>query len=582
MPFFDYDPNGVNAEQYETLQQLMQRWEYETVEFKEAKGGYNEDKIGQYFSAISNEANLKGQQYGWFVLGVSETADKYPVGTAFKSGDSSLIEKFKYEISKNTTDGMTFLDIIEIFPVYRGKVCRVLMFKVPAAVAGMPTEWKTRYYARNGESLVALQQYKIDAIRNQERRDWSKHILPSATIDHLDKSAVAFAREMYKEKMNRPHIIEEIDAMTDEEFLTKIKLMRGGKVTNAAMILLGNPDYDNLFENTPSVMWRLYGSDGEMKDYAIFTVPFITVADQVFAKIRNLTYRYMPNQLSLFPKETQQYDTWLLRELINNCIAHSNYQLGGRIYINESEDHINITNPGDFLPLSITAVLQTTYNPPFYRNQLLADAMVKFHMIDTATSGIKKVYRIQKEKFFPMPDYDLTDVKQVSVTVYGKTLDEHYTYILFDHPELDLETVYLLDQVQKGRGHCLSKDAIAHLRKHKLVEGRSTSLFLSAEVARKMDEEAQYIRNKAFDDQYYRDMIVQYLKRYGKAKKSDIRDLLWAKLPEVLDDKKKNSKISTLLTSLRVKGIITTDSPNQQTSHWILVGEQGNSNKKEQ
>ena len=70
-----------------------------------------------------------------------------------------------------------------------------------------------------------------------------------------------------------------------------------------------------------------------------------SVADQVFAKIRNLTYRYMPNQLSLFPKETQQYDTWLLRELINNCIAHSNYQLGGRIYINESEDAINITNP---------------------------------------------------------------------------------------------------------------------------------------------------------------------------------------------------------------------------------------------
>ena len=69
-----------------------------------------------------------------------------------------------------------------------------------------------------------------------------------------------------------------------------------------------------------------------------FTIPFITAADQIFSKIRNLTYRYMPNQLSLFPKETQQYDTWLLRELINNCIAHSNYQLGCRIYINEFED----------------------------------------------------------------------------------------------------------------------------------------------------------------------------------------------------------------------------------------------------
>ena len=577
---FEYDPSDKYAEHYEMLYQLMQRWEYEIVEFKEAKGGYNEDKIGQYFSAISNEANLKGQQYGWFILGISEKQDKYPVGTAFKSGDPTLLEKFKYEISKSTTDGMTFLDIIEVFPVYNGKTCRVLMFKIPAAVAGMPTEWKTRYFARNGESLVPLQQYKIDAIRNQERRDWSRQLLPGATIAHLDKAAIAFAREQYKEKMNRPHITEEVDGMSDEEFLTKIKLMRDGKITNAAMILLGNPDYDTLFESAPTMMWRLYGADGGLKDYTIFTIPFITVADQVFAKIRNLTYRYMPNQLSLFPKETQQYDTWLLRELINNCIAHSNYQLGGRIYINESEDAINITNPGDFLPQTIAAVLQTTYNPPFYRNQLLSDAMVKFHMIDTATSGIKKVYRIQKEKYFPMPDYDLSDVKQVAVTVYGKTLDEHYTYILFDHPELDLETVYLLDQVQKGKGHNLSKDAIAHLRKHKLVEGRIGSLYLSAEVSRSIDAEASYIRNKGFNDQYYRDLIVQYLKQYGKAKKQDIRDLLWDKLPDVLDDKKKNSKITTLLTSLRQKGIITTDSPNQQKSHWILVDSSDNSNKK--
>lgn len=399
----------------------------------------------------------------------------------------------------------------------------------------------------------------------------SKLVLSSATIEHLDKDAIAFAREKYKEKMSRHHITEEVDVMTDEEFLTKIKLMRGGQVTNAAMILLGNPDYDTLLENAPSMMWRLYGADGEMKDYTVFTIPFITVADQIFTKIRNLTYRYMPNQLSLFPKETQQYDIWLLRELLNNCIAHSNYQLGGRIYVNECEGSINITNPGDFLPQTIEAVLQTTYNPPFYRNQLLADAMVKFYMIDTATSGIKKVYRIQKEKYFPMPDYDLATPNQVSVTIYGKTLDEQYTYILFDHPELDLETVYLLDQVQKGRGQNLSKESVAFLRKHKLVEGRVNSLYLSVEVAKSIEEEAQYIKNKAFDDQYYRDMIIDYLEKFGKAQRKDFRKLLWDKFPDVLTDKQKERKILTLLTYLKRKGKIETDSGNQQLCNWVLM-----------
>lgn len=570
MNYFNYDKTSEKAEYYEILQDLMERWEYEIVEFKEAKGSYSEDKIGQYFSAISNEANLKQQQFGWFILGVSESKERHPVGTSFKQGNPSLLEKFKYEIAKETTDGMTFLDIIELYPVYAGKECRVLMFKVPAAVAGMPTEWKTRYYARSGESLVPLQQYKIDTIRNQERRDWSRQILPGATIEHLDKDAIAFARKQYKEKMNRPHITAEVDEMSDEEFLTKVKLMSGGKVTNAAMLLLGSADHDDLFPNTPSLMWRLIDADGEIKDYEIFTIPFITVTEKLFAKIRNLTYRYMPNQLSLFPKETQQYDTWLLRELLNNCIAHSNYVLGGRIYVNEEEDCISIVNPGDFLPQKIENVLQKTYNPPFYRNQLLAEAMVKFHMIDTATSGIKKVYRIQKDKFFPMPDYDLSNGNQVRVKIYGKILDERYTYILFNHPELDLETVYLLDQVQKGNGSQLSKDAVQYLRKHNLVEGRVNNLYLSAGVSQAIDDEAGYIKNKAFDDQYYKDLIVKYLKQYGKAKKKDIRNLLWDKLPDVLSDKQKEYKIGNLLASLKKQEVIYPDSSNQQRASWIL------------
>ena len=570
MKYFEYDTASQKAEYYEILQMLMERWEYEIVEFKEAKGGYNEDKIGQYFSALSNEANLKQQQYGWFVLGVSESVDKHIVGTSFKSGKSELLEKFKYGISKDLTDGISFLDVIELYPDVDGKKHRVLMFKIPASAVGIPTEWKTKYYARSGDSLVPLQQSKIDIIRQQNRQDWSRQIISGTSIDFLDNDAIAFARQKYKEKMNRSHISEEIEVMSDEEFLTKLKLMKNGQVTNAAMVLLGSSEHDDIFEKAPSLMWRLYGSDGELKDYEIFGVPFITVTEKIFSKIRNLTYRYMPNQLSLFPKETQQYDTWLLRELLNNGIAHSNYQLGGRIYVNEEEGCISIVNPGDFLPRTIEKVLQKTYNPPFYRNQLLADAMVKFHMIDTATSGIKKVYRIQKDKFFPMPDYDLSSETQVSVRVYGKILNEQYTYILFNHPELDLETVYLLDQVQKGKGNTLNKDAVAFLRKHKLIEGRINSLYLSAEVSKAIDDEAGYIKNKAFDDQYYKDLIIKYLKQYGKAKKKNIRNLLWDKLPDVLSETQKEYKIGNLLASLKNAGIICADSNNQQRASWIL------------
>jgi ATP-dependent DNA helicase RecG len=48
--------------------------ENEVVEFKEAKNDFDFNKLGRYFSAISNEANLKENNFGWLVFGIR---DKY-------------------------------------------------------------------------------------------------------------------------------------------------------------------------------------------------------------------------------------------------------------------------------------------------------------------------------------------------------------------------------------------------------------------------------------------------------------------------------------------------------------------------
>ena len=149
-------------------------------------------------------------------------------------------------------------------------------------------------------------------------------------------------------------------------------------------------------------------------------------------------------------------------------------------------------------------------------------------------------------------------------------MNEQYTYILYEHPELDLETVYLLDQVQKGNGQNLSKEAVAYLRKHHLVEGRANHLYLSAEVAKSVEGEAQYIRNRAFDDKYYQDMMIDYLRKFGRGQKKDFRKLLMDKFPDVLTEKQKERKILTLLTALKRQNKIDTDSDNPRTCHWIL------------
>lgn len=572
MLYFNYDITKVDSEYYEALEFMMDNWESEIVEFKEAKGHYDTNKVGQYFSAISNEANLANRQYGWFILGVSEKDKRHIVGTAFKKGDKQLLEKYKYEISKGTTDNITFWDIIELYPMINGEAKRVLMFKIPAAVTGIATEWHNHCYARSGESIVSLPQYKLDEIRNQERRDWSKQIAEGATFFDLDKDAIAEAKNNYKEKMNRPHISEEIDSMSDEAFLEKLKLIKNGHVTNAAMLLLGREDKDNFLASAPKIMWRLFNANEEFKDYQLFSIPFIFVADKVFAKVRNLVYRYMVDRNSLFPIEKEQYDNWLLRELFNNCIAHSNYQLGGRIYIDEHEDYIEFANPGSFIPENIENVLKPSYRPPFHRNQLLAESMVNFNMIDTATSGVKKVFRILKDRYFPLPDYNLDNKREVSVVVYGKILDPKYTYYLYEHPELSIDLAFLLDMVQKNKK--IPTEARKYLRDQGLIEGRGNNIFLAADVSRCVQEEAQYIKNKGFTDKKYKEFILEYLRKYHKANRKKIDELLLDVLPRRLSDEQKHTKINTLLTSLRRKGLIKRDSSNQQSGNWILANEE--------
>jgi len=61
-----------NAELNGLLEQLIADWESEVVEFKEAKEDFDTDKIGRYFSALSNEANLRGKNGAWLIFGVND------------------------------------------------------------------------------------------------------------------------------------------------------------------------------------------------------------------------------------------------------------------------------------------------------------------------------------------------------------------------------------------------------------------------------------------------------------------------------------------------------------------------------
>lgn len=70
---------------YSILQYLLSRAENEVVEFKAAKNNFDIDDLGKYFSALSNEANLRERDFGWLVFGVDNKTHEV-VGTNFKDG----------------------------------------------------------------------------------------------------------------------------------------------------------------------------------------------------------------------------------------------------------------------------------------------------------------------------------------------------------------------------------------------------------------------------------------------------------------------------------------------------------------
>jgi ATP-dependent DNA helicase RecG len=523
--------------------------ENEVVEFKEAKQNFDFNKLGKYFSALSNEANLLQKDAAWLIFGINNR--RQIVGTQYRKHITAL-HHLKKEIADKTANRISFIEIYELF-LAEG---RIVLFQIPPAPKGLPVSFDGHYYGRDGESLAALNFEEIERIRNQQPGlDWSAAVVPEATIECLDNNAIIYAREKFLVKF--PEFKEDVTKWDNLTFLNKAKITIRGKITRTAIILLGKSESESfLIPSIAKMCWILKTLSNEEKDYEIFTCPFILAIDKVYEKIRNLKYRYLPKG-TLFPNEVLRYEPFNIREAINNCAAHSDYSQGGYINVVEFEDdRLIFENYGKFIPESVEKVVEQDAPEIQYRNPFLANAMFQLGLVDTRGGGIKNMFQNQIQKFFPLPDYELSSQK-TSMTLTGKILDPEFAEILINNPTLSLSDIFLLDRVQKKRN--ISDKEYKYLKRLELVEGRRPRIFLSHTVLKPLDNDGlkvEYIRNKGFDDTYCKDLIIEYLNKWKEASRKQIENLLWDKLSDVLDEKSKKNKIMHLLQKLRKEGKI--------------------------
>ena len=418
-------------------------------------------------------------------------------------------------------------------------------------------KWKGIAYGRDGESLKPLNQSKQDEIRRQTPEpDWSAEIISDATIDDLDEVAIAKARKMFK-KVHSRIPAEEVNRWSTEEFLSKCELMVNGKLTRAAIILLGKMFSDSkLRPAVAEVTWTLRDEKQDVVDYEHFSVPFILTVDEILAKIHNLTLREMPGG-TLFPDTMKQYDDYTIREALHNCIAHQDYTLRQRINFVENPGYLYYANGGSFIPGTLENALATNGPQRFFRNSCLCKAMVHFNMIDTVSRGIKKMFTEQMERRFPMPDYEIdNEKKEVAVRIYGNVINERYTNLLKDNKNLTLQDCISLDVIQKG--HRIDDKIAQDLLKRGLIEGEAPNYTISLSVAKASKQLPCYTKVKGLERDKIKHMVLQYIQNAGSdgAKRKDILEYLQDTLP-IRNTKEQNLRmLGNILSEMATAGDI--------------------------
>lgn len=546
---------------------IIEQPESEVLEFKEAKTNFKTADIGRYFSALSNEANLQGASSAWLVFGVRD--DRTICGTAYRqeSGSESLgLQRLKREIPNETNNRITFRAIYET--QLEGK--RIILFEIPAATRGIPTLWAGSAYSREHESLVPLSLSKIDEIRSQPPLEWGKLIAELDGVE-LDIESLNIVRQKMRARYgDRENLINDI---TDEELLDKCGLTLRGKITNTALMLIGQRSEKFLFDGpTPTLTWTLYEGDNVERAYEHIRPPFIRGIDEVLSKIRNERIRIMDNYETLLPTELTEYDAWSLRELIGNAIAHQDYSQGRRVHIEEFSDRIVIMNEGSFIPETIEKALEPGYKPPRYRNPFLCEAMLHIGMLDQNAMGIRAVFEACRRRHMPLPTYDLTDPNRVKVTLFNHEIDPVYGQILQANPELPMSEIVLLDKVQKYMA--LSEEEI-----HKVIAdgfaryGRDDVLELIAPYVVDSDifPDNQAVRNAqlAVGNNLLREAIIEIL-HSGSKSRNVIVDALQEEWSNVYESQAKlASKVYRTLAAMERQGIVQSEG-NTRARIWSL------------
>ena len=529
---------------FDELQGWLQAKEDEHLEFKEAKNHFDFEELVKYCAALANEGG------GKMALGVTDRRPRRVIGTeAFRD-----LEKTRAAL----TDRLRLRIETEVFAHPDG---RVVAFRVPSRPLGVPIAIRGAYWMRSGESLVAMTHDQIKRILDEAGPDFSAETCKEVHFNDLDPLAIGLFRSRFMQKSGNPGLANQ----TDEHLLHDTDLLVSGKVTYAALILLGTSVALRRHLAQAEVIFEYRSSHAaiECQERTEYRQAFLSFHDSLWTAInrRNEVQHF---QDGLFVWDVRTLSEDVVREAILNAVCHRDYRLAGSVFVKQYPRQIEVVSPGGFPPgITPTNIIERQ----FPRNRRLAEALSKCGLVERSGQGADKMFRTSIREGKPAPDFVGTDEHQVALALHGEIRDPSFVHFLEQVGKDTLASFavsdfLVLDHVSRGEKLPVPlQGRVPALLARGVIERQGRRLLLSRRYYTFVGRRGLYTRSRGLGREKQKALLLQHLENFGRATIREFEDAL---------SELSRSQIHRLLQELRAEGQVRVAGA-KRGSAWELV-----------
>lgn len=506
------------------------KFESETLDFKEWIS--NPKKL--YRTLVEYAVCFANQKGGTLVLGVKDKVKgKERAITGCTGYNIAEIKSRIYE----ATDPKILVDVEELY--IKDLDINILLIHIPKGI-GIHTATDGTAKIRIGKECKPL----TGSMRFQKMTEYG-YFDPSAEVkEHLkisDLSKIEIERLRNFIKAKNPD--SQLLRLKEREFLKQTGIIKNGHPTTAGILLVGKKEIIQKVIPGHEVTYLHMKNDIEYdlrKDYKeaiIYILEDIEKTIESFNKIMTVKSGLFHYEIPDFPKD-------VYREAILNALLHRDYARSEGVFIKHYSDRMEISNPGGFIGgITPENILRQDSKP---RNRHLAEILRKTGLIEKAGMGVKRMFYIQISSGKEPPVYE-TDGHSVRVILRNGTLDEAFVKFVKEREkegqELGLDELLILSALKRKREITLNESSkILQLdmeRSREILNQMCSKGFLeksgikkgvtyrlSGALYKKLGESIIYIREKGIDELRYRELILEYVKKYGGINNRMVRELL--------------------------------------------------------